>query len=253
MRSLRQAIGFLTILPVNPGDVAPAGPARSYFPLVGLTLGGALAGLDIALGQVLPSMVVGAVLLIALLALTRALHTEGFLDVCDGLLGGYSPSERLRILRDTHVGAFAVIGGTGLLLLKWTLLVGIPDAGRIGLLVLFPCMSRLGMVVAMEAFSYVRRQGIGSSFQVGRSRWQVAFALATALAAGGLLVGTGGLILVGTAIVVSLGLGWTLTRLLGGLTGDAYGAINEVAEVCVLVMGVALLRELSGLFQAPFW
>ena len=114
MRSLRQAIGFLTILPVNPGDVAPAGPARSYFPLVGLALGGALAGLDIALGQVLPLMVVGAVLLIAMLALTRALHTEGFLDVCDGLLGGYSPSERLRILKDAHVGAFAVIGGTGL-------------------------------------------------------------------------------------------------------------------------------------------
>ena len=253
MQSLRLAIGFLTIVPAGPRGVPPTGPARSYFPLVGLALGGVLAGLDIALGQVLPRMVVGAVLLIAMLVLTRGLHTEGFLDVCDGLLGGHRPSERLRILRDTHVGAFAVIGGTSLLLLKWTLLVSVPDAGRIALLVLFPCMSRLGMVLAMDAFTYVRRQGIGSSFQVGRSRWQLVLALATALAAGGMLGGIGGLVLAGTAIGVSLGLGWSFTGLIGGLTGDAYGAVNEMAEVSVLVMGIALVGEVAGLLQAPFW
>lgn len=253
MQSLRLAIGFLTIVPAGLGGAPPTGPARSYFPLVGLVLGGSLAGLDIALRQVFPPIVVGAVLLIAILVLTRALHTEGFLDVCDGLLGGYRPSERLRILRDTHVGAFAVIGGTSLLLLKWTLLTSVPDAGRVGLLILFPCMSRLAMVFAMDAFTYVRRQGIGSSFQVGRSRWQVGFALATALAAGALLGGIGGLILVGAAIGVALGLGWSLAGLLGGLTGDAYGAVNEVAEVSVLLAGIALLRESAGLFQAPLW
>ena len=253
LQSLRLAIGFLTILPVSPSGVAPMGPARSYFPLVGLALGGVLAGLDIALGQVLPPMVVGALLLIAMLVLTRALHTEGFLYLCDLLLGGYRPEERLRILRDTHVGAFAVVGGTSLLLLKWTLLVGVPDAGRIGLLALFPCLSRLGMVSAMAAFKYARKQGAGSSLQVGRSWWQVGFAMATALAAGGLLGGIAGLILLGTAIGVSLGLGRWFSGLLGGMTGDAYGAVNEVTEVSVLVVGIVLLRELTGLFQAPFW
>ena len=82
------------------------GPARAYFPLVGLALGGILAGLDFAARQALPAPVVGALLVVALLVKTRAIHTEGFLDSCDGLFGGYSRAKRLQILRDTHVGAF---------------------------------------------------------------------------------------------------------------------------------------------------
>ena len=253
MRSLRLAIGFLTVFPLAPSGPAQMGPARAYFPLVGLALGGVLAGLDLAARQALPLPVVGALLVVALLVLTRAIHTEGFLDACDGLFGGYTPAKRLEILRDSHVGAFAVVGGAGLLLLKWTLLTGIPDDVRVGLLVAFPCLSRFGMVSTMAAFRYVREQGIGTSFQVGRNRWQVVFGFATAGAAGGLLLGVGGLILVAAAIGVSLGVGWWVTRLLGGMTGDTYGAVNEVAEVAVLLLGFVLFDVSSVLFDVPFW
>ena len=253
MRSLRLAIGFLTVFPLAPSGPAQMGPARAYFPLVGLALGGVLAGLDLAARQALPLPVVGALLVVALLVLTRAIHTEGFLDACDGLFGGYTPAKRLEILRDSHVGAFAVVGGAGLLLLKWTLLTGIPDDVRVGLLVVFPCLSRFGMVSTMAAFRYVREQGIGTSFQTGRSRWQVVFGFATAGAAGGLLLGVGGLILVAAAIGVSLGVGWWVTRLLGGMTGDTYGAVNEVAEVAVLLLGLVLFHVSSMLFDVPFW
>ena len=85
------------------------GPARAWFPLVGLGLGGVLLGLDIAgAGGAARPLLVGAILVAVLLVLTRAIHTEGFLDCCDGLFGGYTREERLRILRDSHVGAFAV-------------------------------------------------------------------------------------------------------------------------------------------------
>ena len=250
---MRLAIGFLTVFPLAPSGPAQMGPARAYFPLVGLALGGVLAGLDLAARQALPLPVVGALLVVALLVLTRAIHTEGFLDACDGLFGGYTPAKRLEILRDSHVGAFAVVGGAGLLLLKWTLLTGIPDDVRVGLLVVFPCLSRFGMVSTMAAFRYVREQGIGTSFQVGRNRWQVVFGFGTAGAAGGLLLGVGGLILVAAAIGVSLGVGWWVTRLLGGMTGDTYGAVNEVAEVAVLLLGLVLFHVSSMLFDVPFW
>ena len=111
----KPAIGYRVPnhLPVAPRGTAPTASARAYFPLVGLALGGILAGLDFAAREALPPLVVGALLLLALLLLTRALHTEGFLDSCDGLFGGYTPERRLEILRDPHVGAFAVIGGHG--------------------------------------------------------------------------------------------------------------------------------------------
>ena len=253
MKSLRLAIGFLTIFPLAPSGRLQMGPTRAWFPLVGLALGGTLAGLDLAAREALPPIVVGAILVVALLVLTRSIHTEGFLDACDGLLGGDSPSRRLEILRDSHVGAFAVVGGVGLLLLKWALLTGIDDDMRLGLLVVFPCLSRFGMVSTMAVFPYVRGQGLGTSFQVGRARWQVVLAFATAALAGGLFLGVGGIVLLGAALGVALGLGWWVTRLLGGMTGDTYGAVNEVAEVSVLLLGLILFQVSALAFDMPFW
>ncbi|MDE2767742.1 MAG: adenosylcobinamide-GDP ribazoletransferase [Chloroflexota bacterium] len=253
MKSLRLAISFLTVLPVAPNHSGPMAPARAFFPLVGLGLGGLLAGLDLAASRVLPQPVVGALLVAALLVLTRALHTEGFLDTCDGLLGGRDRESRLAILRDSHVGAFAAIGGACLLLLKWTLLVGIPEAERMGLLVLFACFSRFAMVAAMSVFPYARTQGLGSAFHDGASWRQLALALLTAAVAGGLLLGLAGLLLLGVATVVALGLGFWFLRLLGGMTGDTYGATNEVAEVTVLLAGLILIQLTPGLAGAPFW
>ena len=253
MRDLRLAIGFLTILPVAPGGEARLGPSRAYFPLVGLALGGVLAGLDFAASQILAPQIVGALLVGALLILTRALHTEGFLDACDGLFGAYSPSRRLEILRDSHVGAFAVIGGAALLLLKWSLLSTIPSEVRAGLLAAFPCLSRFGMLSTMAAFTYARQKGMGAAFQAGASRRQIAFALVTAVAASGLLLGPAGLVLLAAAVAVSLGLGRWIAGMLGGMTGDTYGAVNEVAEVTVLLLGIAMFSTIPSLFQSPLW
>ena len=158
-----------------------------------------------------------------------------------------------RSLRDTHVGAFAVVGGASLLILKWTPLAGIPSEVRVGLLTAFPCLSRFGMLSTMAAFTYIRESGVGTAFQAGSSRWQVAFGLATAAAAGGLLLGATGLLLLGAAIAVSLGLGRWIAGMLEGMTGDTYGAVNEVAEVSVLLLGIAAFGFIPELYQSPIW
>ena len=62
-----------------------------------------------------------------------------------------------------------------------------------------------------------------------------------------------GLALLAAAVIVSLGLGRWIAGMLGGMTGDTYGAVNEVAEVAVLLLGVALFSTLPGLYQTPLW
>ena len=253
MTSLRLAFGFLTILPVRSAGEAPTAASRAWFPFVGLALGALLVGLDALLRLGLPPIVVGGLLLAAMLIVTRALHTEGFLDCCDGLFGGYTPEDRLRILRDTHVGAFAVIGGAALLILKWGLLTSLPDEARIGLLLVFPCLSRMGMLVTVSVFPYVRSQGVGTTLQDGASWWQVVIGLATAGLASGLFLGPGGLILAGAVTGTAWLLGRWMTGWLGGMTGDTYGAVNELGEVSALVLGVALVPAIPSLYEAPFW
>ena len=230
--------------------------SRGFYPLVGLLIGLLLVGLERGAGQVFPPSLTGAVLLLAMLVITRGLHFDGFMDVCDGLFGGYTRERRLEIMRDPHVGSFAVAGGTALLILKYGALVSllsIPGAGKIGALLLFPMLSRWSMVMLLQLFPYVRAMGLGSPFHENTRKPWIAAGFALLVAAGASIalggIGAAGII-VGVSLLAAL-VGWKMTRILGGLTGDIYGATNEIVEATVLMAAAALLphdllRPLAG-------
>ena len=218
--------------------------SRVFYPVVGLLLGLMLFGLERGCREVFPDFLSAAVLLVYLVVVTRSLHLDGLMDTCDGLFGGFNPERRLEIMRDSHVGAFGIAGAVSSLLLKYGALVallGLDDPGKEWALLLFPMVSRWSMVLALGAFPYVRDQGLGTPFHLVSPYWQTAAAAATAAVAAVLLGGIGGAgMLVGASVLAWL-LGWAMANRLGGLTGDTYGAINEVVEVAALMAAVALL------------
>jgi adenosylcobinamide-GDP ribazoletransferase len=240
--SFLTTVRFLTVLPV--GQRYPSGQqlARSqgFFPLVGLLLGLVLAGVDVGLGLIWPGALTSAFLVVILLVLTGAMHLEGFLDSCDGLLGGRDRSNRLKIMRDRHVGAFAVAGGIGLMLLKWAALFSLPRPARFPVLVLFPVLSRWSMALVLPAFPYARDEGLGLAFHREATWTRTGIAAGTALVASVLFSGIGGVLLLVIVSLIAWLVGMGISQLLGGLTGDAYGAINEISEVVALAAGVAL-------------
>lgn len=249
MSSLRFAISFLTIFPVAPKDSGVSvSSSRAYFPLVGLLLGGIIAGLDLLIDSLFAPLLVSGILVVTLILLTRALHVEGFMDSCDGLFGGFTRERRLEIMRDPRVGSFAVIGAVSLMLLKWTLIVGLPGQYRTPLLVLFPVLSRWGMLLDMEVYSYARDRGMGTLFHVGSKIRQVVIGLVVVVFASALLLGFAGIALLAVVSIVALAFGRWVTRLLGGMTGDTYGAVNEIGEVTVLMAAIVLVSATSGLF-----
>ncbi len=251
MKSWRSAVGLLTTFPVSrgrrPPDRLPA--ARGWFPLVGLLLGLLLATLDLLLhwghfelvdsGEASPRLFLSAVLVAVLVVLTRALHLDGFMDACDALMGGDDPAQRLRILKDPHAGAFAVVGVACLLLIKVTSVAALAWPGRTWVLILFPCLSRWAMALAMEGF--VGREG-RRHFYLG----SVATGVVTVI-----LAGPGGLALMALAGVVAWVIGAWSTRLLGGMTGDVYGMVNELAEAAILVAAAMVIGEGSTVLSFP--
>lgn len=234
------ALQFLTIVPPlvrRPFTPAELGQAICYFPLVGVLVGGVLAGLNKSLTFLFPPEVTAGLLLAVWVILTGALHLDGFLDACDGLFGGSDPETRLRILRDERVGSFAMAGGVLLLLIKFAALSAVPRVTVA--LFLAPALGRWGMTLAIVAFPYARPEGLGRAMKDYAGWEQVAlatgFALLTAWIAGNWL-GLAILILAGG---VTWGMArFTLSRL-PGLTGDIYGAICEVVETVVLLALVA--------------
>ena len=272
MRGLRSAIAFLTILPVAPrADPTAMAAARGWFPLVGLLLGAALLGIELLFTPVslllslsdaavyarplFPPLLSGALIVIALAVLTRGLHLDGLMDSADALLGGFARERRLAILRDPNVGAFAVIALVSVMLLKVILIAEMPTPGRLSALLLFPCLSRWAMLLTMELFPYARERGLGTAFVQSRGRWQLALGFAIALFASLALGGTYGVVLLAAASALAWGIGAWAARLLGGATGDIYGAVNELTETALLLIMLAALT-FGGPFalQSPlFW
>ena len=81
-----------------------------WFPVVGLLIGGVWALAAFGLGLWGKTGLLSSCVLMALpFLLTGFLHLDGFMDCCDAILSRRELAERQRILKDSHVGSFAVI------------------------------------------------------------------------------------------------------------------------------------------------
>ena len=222
MASFLAALSFLTIVPARrPADVTQQNisNSRAWFPLVGLLLGLALAGLEWALSFVFPVYLTAAVLVVFLIMATRALHLDGLMDTCDGLLGGDAPERRREIMRDSHVGAFAVAGAVGVLMLKYGAIVSLLSLdlpGQGWALLLFPAFSRYTMVLQLMVFRYARTPGLGSPFHGQDARLPAAVAAVISVLAALLLGGVGGMLILAGVCLLALLLGQGMSALAGG-------------------------------------
>jgi adenosylcobinamide-GDP ribazoletransferase len=173
---------------------------------------------------------------VALVLLTGGLHLDGLMDTSDGLFGGTTRERKLEIMRDSRVGSFGVLGGACVLLLKFALFASLRERSLpLALLVTLPS-ARWAMVLALRIFPSARSTGLGVAFHQAVTTQGLVMAsvvvLIIVLIAGQWI----GLIVWATTSVTTLALGFWITRSIGGLTGDSYGAIEEVVEVVALLV-----------------
>jgi len=236
------ALGFLTALPA-PRRGAPSpralGRAVGWFPLVGALVSGLLAALDLALARAFPPGVRAALLVAATIGLTRGLHLDGLMDSCDGLFGGGTPERRLAIMRDSAVGAFGVLGAAATLLVRYAGLTAAGGRWRTAALLLAPVCGRWALAYAIVAFPYARPAGLGRAFKDAAGWRELALASGAAATIGAVVWWPwGAATLLPAWGVAGLGARFILRRL-PGLTGDSYGALNELVEVAILLLLVA--------------
>lgn len=232
------ALRFLTALPLPPRlpTAQELAAAPGYFPVVGLTLGLMLAAADGLLRLVLPSSVVSALLLVVLLGLTGGLHLDGLADTCDGFFANATPARRLEIMRDSRVGGYGVAGVASLLLVQYAALSALPTEQRAASLTLMGALSRWAMSFALLAFPYAHQEGMGAPFREGPKGQAVLGATVSTLLVCVALAGAMGVLLLATLWAATWLVAKVLLTRLPGLTGDTYGAINEVAQAVVLVL-----------------
>lgn len=247
------AFQFLTRLPISislPPSLTLFRRSTVFFPLVGLVIGAMIAGAGYGLGFILPFYVNAVLVLVLWLLISGGLHLDGLMDTADGLLSHRSRERMLEIMKDSHVGAMGVMACVLYLLLKAVLLAALLAEGgleRFFLLAVIPVWSRAYMVMAIAGWPYARsRGGLGSMYQEVRGQHAFLAGLVAAgftLAAFVLMPGSQGitkvLVLLSGIMLITYAAGsWlasAISRKLGGLTGDVYGALNELTEFLLLL------------------
>jgi adenosylcobinamide-GDP ribazoletransferase len=235
------ALSFLTRLPVRfDRPVPPPALAASapMFPLIGALVG--LAGAAIytfgaRLG--LTSFLAATLALAALALLTGALHEDGLADTADGFGGGRTREQKLGIMRDSRLGTYGAMALALTLLARLGALSTIATpTGVAAALIASGAASRALLPLAMTLWPPARLDGVG----VGAGRptpWQAGAAgllglvllllvLEPMQAAAGAIV----------ALAAAGAIGALARQQIGGLTGDVLGAIQQAAEIALLLV-----------------
>ena len=253
MSGFATALGFYTRLRVrgtssSSRDLAAATP---WFPVVGAGIGASVAGVYVASAAVLPNLLAATLAAAAGALLTGAFHEDGLADVADAFAGGWTPERRLEILDDPRLGTFGVIAVVASFLARVSAIATFDTAAAIALLPAAHALSRVPAIVLMRRQRPARSEGLAATLarDVGAMHEGLAVALGLALAAA--LIGPWALAAVVMTVLVSVAMAALAQRKIGGTNGDVLGATQQLAELTILVLGVAIVHNAWGEF--PWW
>lgn len=250
MRAFFLAWQFLTILPGKreEKEIAPHlwGRSMAFYPLIGLILGLIIWLSYFILVYFLPRNLADGLIIVLLIIYTGALHLDGLADTCDGLVSGKTAEERLGIMKDHHLGTFAVVSLIGILGVKFLALNSLPDWAVMRTLLLALVLSRWSMVQITYRTPYARREGgLGRSFKDNLGKKDMVIATSFALVLSFFLFRFWGMFIWLALGLFTLGLQKFFEKKFNGFTGDTLGATNELNEVIVFILASGLINILE--------
>jgi adenosylcobinamide-GDP ribazoletransferase len=239
-KDIAAAFMLLTRIPVPWNRISKQAPDLGAslwaYPLVGGGVGGLGALIFVACQMLSLSDPIAVIIaLCGAIFATGAFHEDGLADVADGLGGGIDRTCKLDIMRDSRIGTY---GGLALLLAIFLKIAGltsisvdmIPSAFIVAAIV-----SRLMIVFTLKIFSPARKDGL--STQTGKPTL-ARIGIACLLSGLSLLILTG--VQVGAFVFLSAFLamaimGLIANRQVGGFTGDALGAVQQLSELAIIL------------------
>ncbi len=212
------------------------------FPLVGLVIGALfwlawhLVGFlpEESEGGMMARRILPLVLLLIPLAVTGGIHMDGFMDTCDALASHADREKKLAIMKDSHAGAFAVMGAVLYFLCDFVLL-GEWCRFSLGVLPLVFVFSRLLSAFSVAVFSPAKESGLVRTFADAGARrftavWSVFWFLLAAFSAVWFFR-LQALAVIGAQLLVFVCYFLLTRRHFGGITGDTAGWFVQVAEI----------------------
>ena len=235
VRAFFMAMGMFTALPCpyRPWDEDGRGRMLVCLPFVGALIGALWVALALLGRRLLPAA--SAALIAALpWLLTGFIHLDGFMDTSDALLSWRPLEERLRILKDAHAGAFAIISLGLLFLFSYDAARWVDSAADLRGLLFIPVVSRCGSAFCVLTLKPIGHSQYSAVKGTAAQRLAVAAMWLTSMIA--CAAWLGGLVLVPAVGTLAYALAtlWAY-RTLKGVSGDTAGFALTVSECAALI------------------
>ena len=245
-RDLVIAIIFFTRIPLRySGEIGPKELSRALrcLPLVGALVGLlSAAAAALALWHGTPALVAALLAVTASILITGCFHEDGLNDVADGFGGAFERERKLAIMKDSRTGSYGAAALFLSIALRAAALTAVIEAEALwAVLPAAHILARSAIPGVMAITPQAAAKGLGSYHEPPGAAvlWPV-------LGGGGalavLLMGIpGGLLLIAAALAAALAMRALAMKQIQGYTGDVLGAVEQVAEITVLIAAAALL------------
>ena len=209
------------------------------FPFVGTVIGAIWAGAGVLMSYFgCPHLFAAAILTLLPYWLSGGIHLDGFMDCCDAVFSRRPLEKKREILKDSHVGSFAVMSLSMLLLIGFAAFASFDGSENLWILVLVATASRACSAIGVATLRPMGNSEYAGSFQKGISKGNIitlALILAFCFAIGWFAFGLCGIV---TVLATALGYvaftAYTF-RELDGFSGDVTGLGTTMAELCGVI------------------
>ena len=241
---LLAGVQFLTRIPVPGSAEVPSLPrALKFFPVVGILIGAVAALLHGLLAPHLPRLVAALLTVVFVLVMTGCMHEDGLADAVDGFGGGWTRERVLSIMRDSSIGSYGA-AAIGLSLVGRVLLIAVLPPEKVWMyLVSAHVLCRwttlpLSYFLAPARTNEDQPAGLGAKVAKLTGLNTLIFGTLVSLIVVIYLLDVRGVAAMLAAALVTLASGAYYRRRIGGVTGDCFGATNQLAEILVYLCGV---------------
>jgi len=213
-----------------------------FFPVIGGIIGVLWWGIAVALDfSGLPILLAAAVVALFPFLATGFLHLDGYMDTSDAVLSRRPIEDKLRILKDPHTGAFAVIMLAVLFVFQFASVFVFVEKGKnLTLLIILPVISRCCSALSILCFKPMTQSAYANMFRqntgIAHNIFIIVLAI-TGVAFSFFFSGINGLIVTGSVIVGFTAAMAYAYKELKGVSGDLAGFALVIGELC----GIAAL------------
>jgi adenosylcobinamide-GDP ribazoletransferase len=235
------AAQFLTRFPVPRVRFDPDSLSRAakFFPVVGLIIGLGASVLQRIAAPHLSHPLVALLVLTFLVLITSGLHEDGLADTADGFGGGWNREQVLTILRDSRIGSFGALALVLSVLARFLLLSSLPVNRFTAFIVSAHVLCRW-TTLPLSYFLAPARESDGQGARIAQKISPASLLICTLLSFAIVFyfMRTEFWIPVLVAFVITALSGLYYSRRIGGVTGDCFGATNQLTEIAVYFCGV---------------